>query len=419
MMIQDEIYISGIGLITALGVGKAQTWNNLCEGQSGIRLIKRFDTTGAHTKFAAEIPEAFEAFFTDHFSKRTARHTALFSQLCLASTHQALEDSGLVLEKEDPTRIGICIGTGAGGLSYWEKMILDTGGDYDASLPQMEALAVIKYMSNAPSAVVSQYFGIEGPSLTVSTSCASGANAIGHAYDMIKLGRADVVIAGGVEALVSKVAISSFSKLQALSERNDDPARASRPFDKLRDGFVLGDGAGILILESPDHCRKRGAKPYAKICGYAVTSEAHHMVHPAENGRKMAVTMRRALCNAAIDPEQVDYISAHGTSTVLNDKYETTAIKEVFGTYARRLAISSQKSMLGHTVGAAGAIELAVTALSIRTNIITPTINYEYPDEDCDLDYTPNAARARHINVALSNSFGFGGHNCTIVLARP
>ncbi len=418
-MAEREVCITGIGLISSLGIGKAANWENLCGGKSGIRLIERFDASGYHTKFGGEIPGEFEAFFAKCFSKRTQKHNALFSQLCLVGTYLALEDSGLILEREDPTTIGICIGTGAGGLGYWEQAFIDAGRSYIESVPLIESLAVIKYMSNATSAVTSLQFGIEGPSLTVSSSCSSGSHAIGYAYDMIKLGRADTVITGGVESVVSRIALSSFNKLQALSERNDDPQRASRPFDKLRDGFVLGDGAGIVILESSEHCRKRGAEPYAKIAGYAMTSEAHHMVHPAENGQKMAETMRKALKDAAIAPDQVDYISAHGTSTILNDKCETAAIKEVFGPYAYELAISSQKSMLGHTVGAAGAIELAVTALTVATNMITPTINYEYRDNECDLDYTPNVAREKKVQVALSNSFGFGGHNCAIVLAKP
>jgi len=418
-MVKREVLITGIGLISSLGIGKAENWENLCQGKSGIRLIKRFDTSDYRTKFGGEIPDEFDAFLSKRFPLRTRKNTALFSQLCLAGTHLALEDSGLIVENEDPTAIGICIGTGAGGLSYWEQSFIDSGGYYVEGLHQLESLAVIKYMSNAASAVTSLHFGIEGPSVTVSTSCSSGAHAIGCAYDMIKLGRAEVVIAGGAESAISRGSISCFNKLLALSERNDDPQRASRPFDKRRDGFVLGDGAGILILESSEHCRKRGAKPYAKICGYATTSEAYHMVHPAENGRKMAETMRKALKDAAVAPDQVDYISAHGTSTILNDKYETAAIKEVFGPHAYKLAISSQKSMIGHTVGAAGAIELAVTALTMASNIITPTINYEYPDEECDLDYTPNVAREREVKVALSNSFGFGGHNCSIVITKP
>jgi 3-oxoacyl-[acyl-carrier-protein] synthase II len=233
------------------------------------------------------------------------------------------------------------------------------------------------------------------------------------------MGRAEVMIVGGVDAIVSQAALLSFSRLQALSERNDEPARASRPFDKLRDGFVLGDGAGFLILESSEHCRRRDARRYARIRGYAATSEASHMVHPAENGTRMAEAMRRALADAGANPEDVDYISAHGTSTILNDKYETAAIKQVFGAHAPRISISSQKSMMGHTVGAAGAIEAAVTALTVAHDIVSPTINYENPDEACDLDYTPNVARERAVRLAMSNSFGFGGHNFSVVLSKP
>lgn len=417
-MKEREVWITGIGLISALGIGKQETWSNLCEGKSGIRPIKKFDASGYHTRIAAELPEAFDDFVAHLFPKRTLNHAAPFSQLCLAGTRLALTDAGLDLEVENPSKVGICIGTGAGGLSYWEQAVIQYGGHYIDALRPLEALAVIKYMSNAASAITSLHFGIGGPSLTISSACSSGAHAIGCAYDMIKLGRAEVVVAGGLDSLISRGAISCFGKLQALSERNDDYQRASRPFDKLRDGFVLGDGAGILILESSPHCAARGGEAYAKICGYAATSEASHMVHPSKNGRKMAETMTRALNDAAVAGDRIDYISAHGTSTILNDKYETAAIKETFGAHAYELAISSQKSMIGHTIGAAGAIELGVTALTVARNIITPTINYEHPDEACDLDYTPNVAREAEVNIALSNSFGFGGHNCSIVVSK-
>jgi 3-oxoacyl-[acyl-carrier-protein] synthase II len=267
--------------------------------------------------------------------------------------------------------------------------------------------------------MTSLYYGLEGPSVAITLSCASGAQSICQAYDWIKLGRVQMAIAGGAEAALCCATLSSFNKLQALSERNSAPERASRPFDRERDGFVLGDGAGVLILESAEHCRKRGGRPYARMCGYGATAEAHHMVHPAENGTKMARTMERALRDASMAREAVDYVNAHGTSTRINDQCETAAIKQVFGGHARELSIGSTKSMVGHTIGAAGAIELAITALSVANDVVTPTINYEYPDEECDLDYTPNVARQRPVRVAISNSFGFGGHNCSIVLAKP
>ncbi len=267
-----EVFITGIGLITCLGIGKEENWKNLCEGKSGIRPVKGFDASSYHTKFGGELPDSFQTFFSERFPKRTRRETALFSQLCLAGAQLAVEDSGLTLGSEDPNQLGICIGTGAGGLSYWEQAFVDNGGYYIDALRTFESLAVVKYMSNAAAAITSLHFKIEGPSLTVSSSCSSGAHAIGCAYDMIKLGRADVVFAGGVDVVVSRATLSSFNRLMALSERNDDPQRASRPFDKQRDGFVLGDGAGILILESSEHFQKRGAKPYAKIDGYDIPS---------------------------------------------------------------------------------------------------------------------------------------------------
>jgi 3-oxoacyl-[acyl-carrier-protein] synthase II len=417
---ERDVYITGIGLITCLGVGTADNWKKLCGGVSGIRLVRRFDTSGCPTRIGGEIPEEFPALFAQRFSKRTQKHTAVFSQLSLLATALALEDAGLRLEaEEDRGSIGICVGTGAGGLSYWEEQLAVTGKPYRESLDTVESLAVIKYMANAPAASMSLHFGVEGPSLTVSSSCSSGAYAVCHAHDLIRMGRAEVMIAGGVDAIVSRAALLSFGRLQALSERNCEPARASRPFDKLRDGFVLGDGAGFLVLESAEHCRRRDARRYARIRGHAATSEASHLVHPSANGGKMADTMRRALADAGVATDEVDYISAHGTSTVLNDKYETAAIKQVFGPYAPQISISSQKSMLGHTVGAAGAIEAAVTALTVAHDVVPPTINYENPDEECDLDYTPNVARKRVVRVALSNSFGFGGHNFSIIVSKP
>ncbi len=413
-----EVFITGVGLITSLGIGKEENWLKALEGRSGIGPIKRFDVSGCYTGFGGEIPEDFDALFAERFPKRVRRHAALFTRLCLASTALALEDAGLQLEAEDREEIGVCIGTGAGGLSYWERNFIGETV-YVERVKELESLAIIKWMSNAANAMTSLYYGLEGPSVGISLSCASGAQAICQAYDWIKLGRAQVAIAGGVEAALSRVALSCFNKLQALSERNSAPEKASRPFDRERDGFVLGDGAGVLILESAEHCRRRQARPYARICGYGATTEAHHMVHPAEGGTKMARTMVKALRDASVRPEDVDYINAHGTSTKLNDEYETAAIKRVFDGHARELAIGSTKSMIGHTIGAAGAIELGLTALSVENDIITPTINYEYPDEKCDLDYTPNVARARPVRVAMSNSFGFGGHNCSIVVAKP
>ena len=431
-MPEKEVLITGIGLITALGIGRTENWEQLCAGQSGIRAIQNFDVSDYQTRFGGEIPRTFDDFFAERFSKRTQKQTALFSKLCLASTALALDDGQMTLEQEDATTVGLCIGTGVGGLSYWEQALLDgvtrAFGEQSLSFKEehytqlvqnVESIAVLKYMANAAAAMTSLSFGIEGPSLTFSNACSSGAYAIGCAHDMIKLGRADIMIAGGVDASISRSVLSAFNNLQAISEWNDHPHQASRPFDKKRHGFVLSDGAGMVILESAEHCQKRGGRPYAKICGHAMTSEAHHLVQPAEGGHKMAQTMQRALQDAALAPEQIDYISAHGTSTVLNDKYETAAIKEVFGAHAYRLAISAQKSMIGHTIGAAGAIELAVTALTIANDRISPTINYEFPDEDCDLNYTPNVAQDRVVQAALSNSFAFGGHNSTIVIAKP
>lgn len=414
-----DVLVSGIGIVTSLGIGKGENWKMFCEGVSGISPIRGFDTTGLCTTFGSEVSDGFEDFFSATFPGSVKRRSALFTQLYLAGAHLALKDSGIELDREDPASIGICVGTGGGGQSYWEQNILANDSDYSKFLAKSESLIIPKYMPNAAAAMTSLHFGIEGPSLTVSASCSSGAYAIGCAFDLIRLGRADVVIAGGVEAAVSKVGIVGFNKLNALSERNDSPQTASRPFDKTRDGFVLGEGTGVLILESSEHCRKRRAKPYAKILACTATSEAHHLVQPADGGEKMARTIRRALEEASVSCEQVDYISAHGTSTPHNDRSETAAIKKTFQDHAYKLAVSSQKSMIGHAMGASGAIEAAVTVLTVAENIITPTINYEHPDPECDLDYVPNAAREKVVNMAISNSFGFGGHNSVIVISKP
>jgi 3-oxoacyl-[acyl-carrier-protein] synthase II len=412
MNAETEIYITGIGIVSSLGVGTEKNWQSMLRGRSGIGPVTSVNVPDCPTQIAGELPEEFGPYFASLFPGRIRRHTATFTQLGLACAHMALEDSGIDMDSEDRTAIGVCIGTGAGGLSYFERMYDEMEGK------DVETMSVVKFMPNAVAGMISLQYGIEGHSMVVSNACSSGAYAIGTAVDLIRLGKSDVVLAGGPEAAICRSSLFSFSRLLTLSTRNDEPEKASRPFDRLRDGFVLGDGAAVLILESAHHCRKRGAKPYARILGYATSSEAHHIVHPHDDGEKMAITMNRALQESAVSPDKVDYISAHGTATELNDKYETSAFKQVFGPRAHEIPISSQKSMIGHTIGAAGAIELAVTALTVSRDAITPTINLENPDEECDLDYTPNEAREKQVNVALSNSFGFGGANSTIVLGK-
>ena len=419
-MKNTDVYITGIGLVTALGVGKEENWENMCAGRSGVRMIKDFDTSDYSVHFAAQVHESFQEHMEKTFTGTQRRRMAAFSQLMLLSAHLAMEDSGLTGDWDDPTRVGICIGTGGGGMHYVESQIMEKGdGHLLRGIKRLENLAVLKYMPNAPCAILSIHYGIEGPTYTVSTSCASGATAIASAVDLIRSGRVDVVITGGMDINVFRMSLKGFSNLHALSERNDAPERASRPFDRERDGFVLGDGAGMMILESEDHSRKRGADRYVRVCGSSMTNDGHHLLRPYPEGHKMADTMSRALAEARFAPEEVDYISAHGTSTKVNDSLETGAIKQVFGDHAYRLAVSSQKSMIGHTIGASGAIEAAVTALTLSRDVLTPTINYEFPDEECDLDYVPNEAREKKTRVAVSTSFGFGGHNCCLVLAKP
>jgi len=419
-MTNTNAYITGIGLVTALGIGKEENWENMCAGRSGVRTITGFDTSEYAVHFAAQVHESFPEHLEKTFPGTLRRRMASFSQLMLLSAHQAMEDAGLTGEWDDPGRVAICIGTGGGGMSYVESQIMEKGnGDLLAGIKRLENLSVLKYMPNAPCAVLSIHYGVEGPTYTVSTSCASGATAIASARSLIRSGLADVAIAGGVDINIYRMSLKGFGNLHALSVRNDAPERASRPFDRDRDGFVLGDGAGMMVLESEEHCRKRGADPYARVCGSSMTNDGHHMIRPYPEGHKMADTISRALADAEFDPREVDYISAHGTSTQVNDALETRAVKQVFGDHAHRLAMSSQKSMIGHTIGASGAIEAAVTALTVSRDVMTPTINYEFPDEECDLDYVPNEARESKVRVAVSTSFGFGGHNCCLVLSKP
>ncbi len=419
-MNNTNVYITGIGLVTALGIGREENWDNMCAGRSGVGTINNFDTSEYPVHIAAQVPEIFFEHLEKTFPGTLRRRMAYFSQLMLLSAHQAMEDSGLTGDWDDPGRVAICIGTGGGGMSYVESQIVEKGGgDLLGGIRYLENLSVLKYMPNAPCAILSIHYGIEGPTYTMSTSCASGATAIASACNLIRSGQADVAIAGGVDNNIYRMSLKGFSNLHALSVRNEDPERASRPFDKERDGFVLGDGAGMMVLESEGHCRKRRANRYARVCGSSMTNDGHHLIRPYPEGKKMADTISRALADAEIHPGEVDYISAHGTSTQVNDALETRAIKQVFGDRARRLAVSSQKSMIGHTIGASGAIEAAVSALTIARDVITPTINYEFPDEDCDLDYVPNEARDSRVQVAVSPSFGFGGHNCCLVLSKP
>jgi 3-oxoacyl-[acyl-carrier-protein] synthase II len=417
-----DTVITGIGIVSALGLGKRENWVNLCAGRSGVARLRGFDADALPVKIASQVPDAFDEHLRRNFPPGLAADSGRLSQLCLAASGMAIEDAGLDLGRENRERIGVVIGNGGGGLKVLDdelaRAIAQETDLHPARLGQwaFDPHAILKVMGSGCAAQVATFHGLEGPSFTIGMACASGAAAVCAADEMLQLGRADLVIVGGADALVSPFTLLGFAKLVTLSERNDRPEKASRPFDRERDGFVLGEAAGMMVLETAAHARRRSAEVYARVLGHAVTSEAFNITAPAEGGVGMARTMMEAMCEAGVAPDQVDYVSAHGTSTTLNDLREAQGIKRAFGDHARHLWVSSQKSMLGHTIGAAGAIETAVTALTIKEGIVTPTINYEVPDPECDLDVVPNVARERRVRIALTNSFGFGGHNSAIVL---
>ncbi len=417
-MAENDVYVTGIGLITPLGFGTSVTWQGLLGGVSGISSISLFDASDLPVRIAGELSSDVEVLARAFFKKKTlCSKTLRFSKIAVACAGMALEDAGINVgtkTKEASSRIAICIGTGTGGLLFTEEQVLTYYKDRRSG----DALSIVKLTPNAAASNIAINFCIYGPSLTVTTACASGGHAIGVAYDLIRMNRVDMALAGGVDTSISPVAILGFSSLGVLSRRNNDPRKASRPFDKDRDGFVLSEGAGILVLESERHLIERGGTPYCRIRGWASNSEAYNMAIPIETGYGMAEVMEAALLNAGLATSEIDYISAHGTSTKVNDICETRAIKLVFGEGAYRIPISSIKSMLGHTIGASGAIEVAVTALSIRHHMIPPTINLDAPDPECDLHYVPHQAVPKTVSAAISNSFGFGGNNCCIALSN-
>lgn len=407
-----RVVITGVGMISPNGIGKDRFWEANLRGESGVDLIKDFDTTSFGSQIAAQVKN-FDPSKYMHVS--IVNKTDRFTQLGIAGAKLAIEDSKLDLEKEDKKRIGVSIGSGLGGILFHEEQISTM---YEKGFKKAEPLGVPKVAPNAVPGYISIIYGLIGPNVAISTACSSGAHGVGWAYDAIRLDRADVMVAGGTEAPLTPYTFAAFNALRVLSKRNDSPREASRPFDKERDGFVMGEGAGILILEELNHALKRNAHIYSEIIGYSLTSGAFHMVMPVEEGKDAAKTMGEALKEAKVSKEEVDYINAHGTSTLANDRAETQAIKEVFGNYAYKIPISSTKSMIGHTIGASGAIEAIVCALTIENNIIPPTVNYKYPDPECDLDYVPNEARKKEVDVVLSNSFGFGSNNACLVIRR-
>lgn len=411
-MEKRRVVITGVGVISPVGNDAQTFWASLLAGKSGIGPVTHFDASEFPTRIAGEVKDFDPSAFMD---KKDVKRTDRFVQFALAATKMALEDARLKIEEQDPERVGVYIGSGIGGLATWEdqhRVLLEKG-------PRRVSPFLIPMMiANMAAGQVSIHFGLKGPNSAPITACATGTHAIGDAFKIIQRGEADVMVAGGTEATIRPLAFAGFCAAKAMSTRNDEPEKASRPFDKDRDGFVMGEGAGVLILEELEHAKRRGAPIIAEVIGYGMSADAFHLTQPDPDGDGAKRAMLAAIRDAGIRPEEVDYINAHGTSTELNDKVETQAIKAAFGEHAYKLAVSSTKSMTGHMLGAAGAVEAIATALALRDQILPPTINYETPDPACDLDYVPNEARRAPVRVALSNSFGFGGHNATIALKR-
>lgn len=405
-----RVVVTGIGLVTPLGVGTQQTWNALIKGQSGIGTITRFDASDLATQIAAEV-KGFNP--EDWFEKKQVKNLDPFVQYAVAAADIAWKDSGLLITTDNAHRVGVITGCGMGGLPTIEEchsILLNRGSR------KITPFFIPRVIPNMPSGHISMRIGSKGPNLSQTTACAAGTHAVGEAFRHIVYGDCDVAITGGTESVICPLAVGGFGAMKALSTRNDDPQAASRPFDLHRDGFVISEGSGMLVLEELESAKRRGATIYAEIIGYGQTSDAYHIAAPPENGEGAARCMAVALRDAGLNPEDIDYINAHGTSTPLNDKCETLAVKTVFGEHAYKLAISSTKSMTGHMLGAAGGIEAAFTALTVHNGIIPPTINLQTPDPDCDLDYVPLIAREAKVRIAMSNSFGFGGTNGVIIL---
>jgi 3-oxoacyl-[acyl-carrier-protein] synthase II len=403
-----RVVVTGVGAITPVGGDVASTWESLTHGRGGIGRITRFDPAPYESKIAGEVKDYDPAKYMD---RKDARRTDRFTQLAVGAAAQALDDSKLDTATS-PDRTGVAIATGVGGLETLidQVLVMEKRGP-----GRLSPFLVPMLMANAGSAQISMQFGLQGPNVAHVSACASSAHSIGESAEMIKRGQADVMVAGGSEAAVLPLAIGAFSTMHAMSRRNDDPEHASRPFDKDRDGFVLSEGAAVVILEEREHALARGARIYGELIGYGATADAYHITSPSPEGEGNARAMKMALDQAGLRPEEIDYINAHGTSTQPNDREETAAIKSVFGDHAYRLLVSSTKSMTGHLLGAAGALEAIACLLALRDGCIPPTINHEHPDPALDLDYVPNTARAKRITTALSNSMGFGGHNASLI----
>ncbi|PYM17890.1 MAG: beta-ketoacyl-[acyl-carrier-protein] synthase II [Candidatus Rokuibacteriota bacterium] len=407
-----RVVVTGLGALTPLGNTTDEFWAGLRDGRSGIGPITKFDATGFPTRIAGEVRDFDPLKYVD---RKDARRLDPYLMYAMAAAIMAVEDSGLDAAKTDPTRFGVMIGSGIGGITTLldaHQNMLTKGPD------RVSPFFIPMLIINMASGLVSMRFGAKGPNSSVVTACATGNHAIGDAFKIIQRGAADVMLAGGAEAIIVPLTIAGFCSMKAMSTRNEEPEKASRPFDLDRDGFVCGEGAGVVLVEALDHARARDARVYAEVVGYGMTGDAHHMTAPDPDGDGAYRAMRAALADGGLAPEDVGYVNAHGTSTPYNDKFETLAIKRAFGDHARRLAVSSTKSMTGHLLGAAGGIEAIATVLALHHGILPPTINYETPDPDCDLDYVPNHARKQDVEVALSNAFGFGGTNATLAFRK-
>jgi len=408
----NKIVVTGLGTISPVGNNPETAWKNILSGQSGVGPITHYDASEYKTQFAAEVKD-FDPIAL--YGSREARRMDRFAQFAVAACMQAVENAQLEIHDGNRERIGVTIGTGIGGLgTLFEQMQIF----FERGPSRVSPFLVPMMLPDTAAGMVAIHLGLQGPNMAVVTACATGTNAVGEAAEMIRREQADVVLAGGSEAVIVPIAMAGLSVMTALSTRNDEPQRASRPFDLHRDGFVMGEGSAILVLESEEHAKARGAHILAEVTGYGATNDAYHISAPAENGAGAALCMRNALHHANLGLNDIQYINAHGTSTPLNDKSETTAIKTVFGEQAYQIPVSSTKSMTGHLLGASGALEAMICTLALRDQVMPPTINYETPDPVCDLDYVPNSCRAAKLDHVMSNSFGFGGHNATIILSR-
>ncbi len=410
-ILKRRVVVTGLGLITPLGIGVEKTWSALCAGKSGVRRITKFDPSHHACQIAGEVTDFNPA---DYIEKKDIKKMDTFIHFAVGASQMAVDDSGLKVTEENADRVGVYIGSGIGGLpaiEAYHKVLLDKGPD------RVSPFFIPMVIINLASGQVSMRIGARGPNSCAVTACATGNHCIGDAFRIIQHGEADAMVAGGTEAAITPLCVAGFASAKALSTRNDDPERASRPFDKERDGFVLGEGAGVLVLEELESARRRGARIYAEILGYGMTADAHHITAPPEDGAGAVRCMRLALKDAGLTPDTIDYVNAHATSTMA-DRIETNAIKQVFGEHARGLAVSSTKSMTGHLLGAAGGVEAIFSILAIQRGVLPPTINQDVPDPECDLDCVPNRARQAEVHTVLSNSFGFGGVNACLIFSR-